>query len=71
MNKEKTFFMVFVEGANSPTCQHATLEQVEQEAKRLSEKTGKRAYVLVAIKSFELAKFIEQKLDISDYDLSF
>ena len=45
MNKEK-FFMVFVEGKNTPTVQYDNLEKAEKEAKRLADKYGKKAFVL-------------------------
>ena len=44
MNKK--FFMVFVEGENTPTVQHDNLEKAEKEAKRLADKYGKKVFVL-------------------------
>ena len=44
MNKK--FFMVFVEGENTPTVQHDNLEKAEKEAKRLADKYDKKAFVL-------------------------
>ena len=44
MNKK--FFMVFVEGENTPTVQHDNLEKAEKEAQRLADKYGKKAFVL-------------------------
>ena len=46
MIMNKKFFMVFVEGKNTPTVQHDNLEKAEKEAKRLADKYGKRAFVL-------------------------
>ena len=40
------FFMVYVEGANSPTIKHETYSSAKNEAERLQEKTGKRTYIL-------------------------
>lgn len=44
MNKK--FFMVFVEGENTPTVQHDNLKKAEKEAQRLADKYGKKAFVL-------------------------
>ena len=44
MNKK--FFMVFVEGENTPTVQHDNLEKAEKEAQILADKYGKKAFVL-------------------------
>lgn len=52
-----TFYMVYLEGGNSPEFKHRTLEDAEQEAKRLSKLLKKRAYILVTVKSFELNEF--------------
>lgn len=53
------FFMVFLEGQNTPTCKHNDLPSAEGEARRLTEKTGLKSYVLATIKSIELpAKFV-------------
>ncbi len=41
------FYMVFIEGENTPTYKHETLQKAEIEAKRLVEKTGKKAFILV------------------------
>lgn len=44
MNKK--FFMVFVEGENTPTVQHDNLKKAEKEAQRLADKYGKKAFIL-------------------------
>jgi hypothetical protein len=44
MNKK--FFMVFIEGENTPTVQHDNLNKAEKEAQRLADKYGKKAFVL-------------------------
>ena len=43
---EKKFFMVFVEGENTPTIQYDNLNKAEKEAQRLADKYGKKAFVL-------------------------
>ena len=53
----QTFYMVFMEGGNKPTYQHATMELAEQEAKRLSSLFKKKTWVLCTIKSIELQEF--------------
>ncbi len=53
MEKE-SFFMVFVEGENSPAVKHLTIDIAEMEAKRLAKETKKKATVLCSIKSFKL-----------------
>ena len=53
------FFMVFLEGQGAPTYQHDNLLGAEQEAKRLSKKYGKKAFVLCILKSFEVLEFQE------------
>ena len=52
-----TFYMVYLEGERTPTFRHVTMDSAEQEAKRLAETHGKKAYVLATIKSFENTKF--------------
>ena len=59
---KQSFFMVFVEGGNNPTRRHYTLEIAENEAKRLTEKSGLKSWVLCSIKSFS----IPEKFTISD-----
>ena len=57
------FFMVFVEGQKAPAFKHVMQSSAEDEAKRLAEHTGLKAYVLATIKSYELpAKFVEEDL---------
>jgi hypothetical protein len=42
----KNFYMVFVDGENTPTHKHESKDEAEKEAIRLSEKLGKKAFVL-------------------------
>lgn len=53
----KEFFMIYVEGENTPTYKHANLEVAEIEAKRLSSVLKKKAYVLCTIKSIEDCRY--------------
>jgi len=68
MNKK--FFMVFVEGENTPTVQHDNLEKAEKEAKRLAEKYGKKAFVLGST-SFIIPENINVKVDSFEDALEF
>lgn len=43
------FFMVFVEGGQTPQKKQSNLQVAREEAKRLCKKTGKTAFVLEAI----------------------
>lgn len=45
------FFMVYLEGGSNPAFRHATLLDAEIEAKRLSQRYGKKAYILATIKA--------------------
>lgn len=51
------FFMVYLENQNTPSRQHKTLNEAEEEAKRLSKLFGKKAFVLCSLKSFEILEF--------------
>lgn len=52
MNKK--FYMIYVEGKDSPTVKHDSYESVIYEAERLARKTEKQVYILEAIKKVEL-----------------
>lgn len=52
--KEDNFYMCFVDGERTPTVKHILPIQADVEAKRLSEKFGKKVYVLKAIRAFEV-----------------
>jgi hypothetical protein len=51
------FFMVYLENERTPTFKHKTLNEAEEEAKRLSKLFGKKAFVLCSLKSFEILEF--------------
>lgn len=57
MEKEHPFYMVYVQGEHTPTYQHEELTSAENEAQRLTELTGKKAYVLATVKSYLIDKF--------------
>lgn len=68
---DKTFYMVFLQGGNSPTHQHLTPEVAEAEAKRLAKLTGRKAFVLCTVKSFEVNEFTVKDLRPKNEDLPF
>lgn len=57
MAKEK-FYMCYVEGGDSPTYKHFTLEGATTEAKRLADVSGKEVYILEALTCVKLNKYI-------------
>jgi hypothetical protein len=60
-----SFYMVFVEGQQTPTYKHTSLESAENEAKRLARTLKKKAIVLASIKAIELHEFkIEDLRDL-------
>jgi hypothetical protein len=60
-NKNKKFWMVLREGGTAPTMRHETLQNAEEEAKRLTTKHGDAFYVLEAVVSIERSKEIIQE----------
>lgn len=46
---EYKFWMVYVEGASSPTKHHWSYKEAYEEAERLVTKTGKQAYLLESV----------------------
>lgn len=64
---ENTFYMVFLEGEQTPTCKHGVIDTAINEAKRLTEKTGKTAYVLGTIKMVKVPKkFIIEDVNVTE-----
>ena len=61
MSKQK-FYMCYVEGGNSPTYKHTTLESAMTEAKRLADVTGKEVTILEAKTSVKVNKYIIEDL---------
>ena len=65
------FFMVFLEGARTPTVKYSVIELAENEAKRLAKMYDKKAYVLCSIKSFEINEFTVKDCRPDTDDLPF
>lgn len=60
---QKPFFMVYLEGQQTPTFKHEELAEAEKEAKRLTDKFQLKSYVLATIKSFQLPeKFVVEDI---------
>lgn len=68
---EKPFFMVYVEYCNNPTVTYTSITGAENEAKRLTKLTGKKAFVLCSVKSFEVNEFKIEDLRPQIEDLPF
>ena len=65
---ENTFYMVYVEGEQTPTHRHGLIDTAINEAKRLTEKTGKKAYVLGTIKMVKVPeKFIVEDVNVAEF----
>lgn len=54
---ETTFYMIYVEGGNTPTYKHETYKQALEEAKRLTQRLNKPAYILEARQKIEMQLF--------------
>lgn len=52
--KTRIFWMVYVEGRNSPTKKWETREEAEAEANRLAIKEGRDVYVLEAVVGYSI-----------------
>lgn len=53
METEKGFYMVFMEGGNTPAYKHTEKESAIKEARRLAETHKRKTYLLATITSFE------------------
>lgn len=67
MNNPERFLMLYVEGSGSPTVKydsgsHMEMDNCKAEAQRLAKTTGRKVFVLKAIKSFEFTEFKEVNL---------
>lgn len=55
--KQQPFYMIYVEGAGSPTYKHETIESAQYEAKRLADTTEKKVYILCSVCSVERKQY--------------
>ena len=60
----KTFYMVYAEGKNTPAYKHGSYEKAQKEAQRLCEELGVECYVLIAISSHKCVKYEECRFDV-------
>ena len=64
---QKEFYMVFLEGQQTPAHKHETLDSATKEAKRLTEMYCLKSYVLGTITSFKMPeKFVEEKCTVEE-----
>ena len=56
---EKEFYMIYVEGMQSPTCKHYSIEAARSEAQRLALKMSRPVVILQSVKKIEVNMFIE------------
>lgn len=68
--KEKCFYMVFVENGEQPKFIHEESYEAEKEARRLCILTSKKTYVLMSIKKYESSKIISTQMEDKE-DLPF
>lgn len=59
--EQKDFYMIYVEGQNSPTRQHLTYEDARYEAERLARLMHRKTYILGTIECFEVNDIIRDK----------
>lgn len=55
--KEKGFYMVYLEGGDNPKFKHLSKLSAETEAKRLAKLTGRKAYILASVYAIEYTEF--------------
>jgi len=60
------FYMVFVDGGNSPSHKHENSYSANAEAERLAMLTRKRTYVLGTITSFSVQKVVQTECCVSE-----
>lgn len=61
---EETFFMLYVDGQNSPTHKHPSIAEAKVEAQKLMAKTQKRVFILQGI------KMLEPMMNFNEVDLA-
>ena len=66
MTTPSRFYMIYVEGQNSPTRQHLTYQDAKQEAERLTRKMHKKTYILGTIECLEVNDIISTKRNVNE-----
>lgn len=64
--RHESFFMVVVDGGESPKYKHPNFDSAQTEAKRLAKITGRPAYVLQSILKVELSEFVLTAMDCNE-----
>lgn len=62
----KEFYMIYVEGQDSPTRKHLTYQDAEKEAERLARMMHKKTYILGTIEYFEVNDIIRTKCNVGE-----
>lgn len=62
----KEFYMIYVEGQNSPTRKHLTYQDAKEEAERLARLTHCKTYILGTIEYFEVNDIIRTKCNVHE-----
>lgn len=63
------FYMIYVEGQNSPTRQHLTYQDAKKEAERLARVMHKKTYILGTIECLEVNDIISTKCNVNELPL--
>lgn len=66
MTTPNRFYMIYVEGQDSPKRQHLTFEDAQKEAERLARMMHKKTYILGTIECFEVNDIIRTKCNVSE-----
>lgn len=69
--ENKAFYMVYMEGQNTPSYKHLSIEAAENEAKRLCKLHKMKCYILCSIKSLEINEFQIEDCRPDTYELPF
>lgn len=64
--EQKEFYMIYVEGQNSPTRKHLTYPDAKEEAERLARLTHRKTYILGTIECFEMNDIIRTNCSVSE-----
>ena len=66
MTTPNGFYMIYVEGQESPKRRHLTFEDAQKEAERLARLMRRKTYILGTIECFEVNDIIRTKCNVSE-----
>ena len=66
MEQPRRFYMIYVEGQESPKRKHLTFEEAQKEAERLARMMHKKTYILGTIECFEVNDIIRTKCTVGE-----